>query len=479
MIKNAVERRLELLHDQWTEFAQLSDARLLRWVVEPDEVRMVEAFLEKEGDDRIGECPDLFLRLEEPFEEPARYGYALHEALVRLEKESRAGLEEEGLSGWKCPQVKDAGTDVDVFLTACNALRSHYENLCEHLVLVLMPVRGGDASAWQKWLGRLVGQAASAHVRFVVLDDARALALEPLAEALLGRVVTIPAKLDMGRALEELSQAAGHLDTPGGKFRELFVRMSNAATKGNVGQVERLGAQAVAVAAGQGLHSLAVTAHFVVGGALLGAKRPQEALAHYRQAEAAAKESEAKGEPQGAQLRLKSRMAQGAAWVLAQEYAQAAKLYAETAPWARELKDARMELECWRMASWCCEGLKEVERAWEYGQHAWQVGQAMDPGMRETSTLPYVGEALVRLSHERMACTYIWPTTHWPDARGRRSWARSQKANLPPCARCASCGMGTCRCTRWPPPRASLPGCSNRRVSHRWPGRTPPGAMPW
>ncbi|HYO56244.1 hypothetical protein [Archangium sp.] len=105
--KNAVERRLELLHAQWTEFAHLPEARLLRWVVEPDEVRMVEAFLHKEGDERMGECPDLFLHLEEPFDEPARYGYALREALVRMEEESRAGLEEEGLGGWRCPPVKE------------------------------------------------------------------------------------------------------------------------------------------------------------------------------------------------------------------------------------------------------------------------------------------------------------------------------------------------------------------------------------
>ena len=398
--KNAVERRLELLYAQWTEFAQEPEARLLRWVVEPDEVRMVEAFLEKEGDER-GECPDLFLRMEAPFDEPERYGYALREALVGMEEESRAGLEEEGLSGWECPPVKEGETDVEAFLAACDSLRSQYESLCEHLVLVLVPARGTDASAWLKWLWRAVEKAESPHVRLVVLDDARTLLLAPLAEALPERVVTIPAKLEMGRALEELSQAAGHLDTPGGKFRELFVRMGNAATLGDVGKVERLGAQAVAVAAGAGLHSLSVAAHFVVGGALLSAGRAQEACEHYRQAEAAAGESEAKGEPQGAQLRLKSRMAQGAARVTAQEYPEAAKLYEETAPLASELNDARMELECWRMASWCREVAKEVERAWAHGQRAWEVGRAMDAQTRETSTLPYVGEALVRLSHER------------------------------------------------------------------------------
>jgi hypothetical protein len=366
---------------------------------------MVEAFLEKEGDDQIGECPDLFLRLQEPFKVPEQYGYALREALVRLEVESRAGLEEEGLPGWRCPPVNEEVADVENFLAASASLREHYASLCEHLVVVLMPVQGEDASAWLSWLGDVVRKAASPHVRLVVLDDARTRVLEPLAEALPDRVVTIPAKLDMGQALEELSREAGNLETPGGKFRHLFVRLGNAATKGDMVQVEALGSQAVAVATTQGLYSLVVAAHFAMGGALLGAGRPWEALEHYRQAEAAAAESEAHDEPQGAQLLLKSRMAQGSARVTAQELPQAAKLYEETAPLARELKDERMELECWRMASWCREVAQEVEPAWEHCQRAWEVGRAMNGTTRGTSTLPYVGEALVRLSHERQGAS--------------------------------------------------------------------------
>jgi len=399
--KNAVERRLDVLHDQWTEFAQLSEARLLRWVVQPDEVRMVEAFLRKEQDERLGECPDLFLRLEAPFDEPARYGQALREELVRLEEESRAGLDDAGLGGWRCPPVKAGASGEETFLAASESLRNHYEHLCEHLVLVLLPARDVEARPWLEWLRRTVAKASAPHVRLVVLEDARTLPLEPLAELLPEQVVTIPARLDMARAMEELSREAGHLDTPGGKFRELFVRMGNAATKGDVARVEALGAQALAVASGAGLDGLVVTARFVMGSALLSAGRPREALAHYQEAEKAAESSVAKGTPEGEPLRLKARMAQGAARVTAQEYAEAATLYEATAPLALALKDARMELECWRMASWCRETTRDVEGAWMYGQRAWEVGRALDAETRGTSTLPYVGEALVRLSQAR------------------------------------------------------------------------------
>lgn len=399
--KNAVEQRLDLLHDQWTEFAQLPGARLLRWVVEPEEVRMVEAFLHREGDDRIGECPDLFLRMEEPFEDPTRYGYALREALVRLEEALRAGAEEEGLPVWNCPEAREGETGAEAFLAACDSLQRHYESLCVHLAVVLMPARGEDASAWREWLRIAVEKPASVHVRLIVLEDAGTQVLEPLAEAFPERVVTIPARLDMGRALEELSRQAGHLDTPGGQFRELFVRLGNAATQGNVGRVEVLGAQAATVATQAGMPSLAVAAYFAMGGALLKAGRLREALERYCQAEAAAKESEALGEPQGARLRLTSLMAQGAVRVNAQELSEAAVLYRQAAPLAHALEDSHMELECWRMASWCCEATQELEPAWAHSQRAWEVGQRLDASTRAASTLPYVGEALVRLSHAR------------------------------------------------------------------------------
>ncbi|HEX5751557.1 MAG TPA: hypothetical protein VFZ09_35370 [Archangium sp.] len=398
--KNAVERRLELLHDQWTEFAQQPEARLLRWVVEPDEVRMVEAFVRKEEDERTGECPDLFMRFDEPFEDAERYGHSLREAMVKRLEESRAGLEKEG-AVWQCPPVVERDTGLESFLRACGSLRHHYEGVCEHLVAVLVPARVEEANAWRKWLGGAVQQLQGPHVRLVVLDDARTRELEPLAKDLPGKIVTVAARLDMARAMEELSQEAGHLDTPGGRFRDLLVRMSTAATKGDVGKVERLGEQAVALAREQGWHPLAVAAHFVVGGALLGTKRHQEALAHYQKAEDAATEAQSQGDTQGAILRLKSRMGRGCVQVTAEQYPQAAVLYEESAPLACELKDALMELECWRMASWCWEMSKEWEQAWACGRRAWEVGLGMEARARAGSTLPFLGEALVRLSQQR------------------------------------------------------------------------------
>ena len=392
-MKNAVERRLDWLHDQWVEFAQSPDARLLRWLVEPGETRMVEAWLKKEGDERTGECPDLLLRFDTPFMQPEAYGLELREALVAMLEESQEGV--------SLGRMAPGQSGAEAFFCACEALHRHYEPVCEVLAVVLVPGEVEDVKAWQQWLLNALTHLRSPAVRVVVLDDVRVRGLEPLAQAEPQRVMTAVADLDMPGAMEEVARGAAGLDPAGGRYRELLVRLGNAAGRGELHLVTRLGQEAVSVAAGEGWPALVVAARWAMGGALLMASKPEDALEHYLEAEAVAVDAEARGEAQGAELRLKSRMAMGAARVTMQQWAQAAVLYEETAPLARKLSDARLELECWRMASFCQESVRELDKAWESCEQAWAIGQVLEPEARVSSTLPYVAEARVRLGQAR------------------------------------------------------------------------------
>ncbi|ATB36464.1 hypothetical protein CYFUS_001879 [Cystobacter fuscus] len=264
-----------------------------------------------------------------------------------------------------------------------------------------MPGEVADAKAWWQWLHEALAYLRSPNVRVVVLDDVRVRVLEPLARAEPKRVRTSVADLDMPGAMEEVARGAAGLDPAGGRYRELLVRLGNAAGRGELNLVTRLGEEAASLAAGEGWPALVVAARWAMGAALLVASKPTEALEHYRKAEGAAVDAEARGEVQGAELRLKSRMAMGAVLVTMQEWAQAAVLYEETAPMARKLVDARLELECWRMASFCRESVHELDKAWEATEQAWSVGLALEPEARSTSTLPYVAEARVRLGQAR------------------------------------------------------------------------------
>ena len=101
--KNAIEQRLDHIEALWNAFADKPDARLCRWLVSIDERRMIDVFLEVQNDES-GSVPDLFIRFEEPFVDPAKYGLTLAESLQAKYDEIRDSLREDGMaSDWRRP----------------------------------------------------------------------------------------------------------------------------------------------------------------------------------------------------------------------------------------------------------------------------------------------------------------------------------------------------------------------------------------
>src|SRR6266511_2943863 len=95
--KNAIEQRLDSIETLWNTFADMPDARLCRWLVGADERRMIDVFLEVQNDES-GSVPDLFIRFDEPFVDPAGHGLVLAESLQKKYDEIRDGLREDGMA---------------------------------------------------------------------------------------------------------------------------------------------------------------------------------------------------------------------------------------------------------------------------------------------------------------------------------------------------------------------------------------------
>jgi hypothetical protein len=122
---NPVQRRLDLLQDQWTQFVSNPQARLLRWVVAPDEVAMVAALWARESDERAAETPDLLLCLRAGFEDPERHGFALRgEFLQELMRAQEALGEESRRPRWTCPGPLAGASDAQAFVAALEAFRA-------------------------------------------------------------------------------------------------------------------------------------------------------------------------------------------------------------------------------------------------------------------------------------------------------------------------------------------------------------------
>lgn len=398
-MKNAIERRLDRLHDQWVEFVQRSDARVLRWKIRPEDSRLVETFLEKEADDRAGELPDLFLRFAVPFSDVNEYGEALLGELLAQYEATRSELEAEGIdAAWAPPREAASNThNLIQFVAAVTSFHDHYDELMVVLALVLTPSAVTDVREWQRWL-LAAAQRLPESVRIVVVDDIEAPRLNELAQAD-PLVVTTKADVDMAGAVTELARSGGSA-TPDAQFRVRFTEMGQAVGRGDLQTAQRAGGAALAIAQENGWMHLVGAVHLALGSAFVGAGRTADALERYRAVAAAGAQLEQQGDPDGVglKLRLQAGFAEGAAHVAEPDYAAGAQSYEAVAPLAASARDPLMLLEAWRMACYCHEQAGDTERAWQCGMDGLRAADALPADQRADSTLPHLGEAMLRIA---------------------------------------------------------------------------------
>src|SRR6185503_15952996 len=160
---NPIAERVDRLHDQWTLFAKNRDARILRWVLELDEVAVLDAWMAKESHPDAAETPDLFLELDTPFALPTQHGVALREAVRTTYEADKAALQQAGIAPtWQCPPYRQGTNDIAAWLEALESLRTTHGEGIEILAVSLRPAYVSDPQAYALWLQRL-SQAAPPH----------------------------------------------------------------------------------------------------------------------------------------------------------------------------------------------------------------------------------------------------------------------------------------------------------------------------
>lgn len=398
-MKNAIEKRLDILTGLWNEFAENAEARVLRWLVDADETRIVEAFLavQEEGG---GELPDLFVRIDTSFESAERHGFALIEALRTWYERERPGLEAEGIDArWEPPAPRAGTMDTRAFKQCCEDFQSYYKHLAQNLVIALLPERVASLDDWVAWLLKLAALDISPNVRFLLLDAVAAPSLDTLQEAEPTRVVSLAPELDMPGAMMEIvrSVPGSH---PGNTFRRYFVALTNAAERGDVTAATEAAERALAIATEQGWPQMQVVVHMAMGGVHLGQGAIEDALGRYRVAASVAAAATEQGDPAGPKLILNARLAEGSALVGGGRHDEASAVYEQAAQLAGQQQDHLMTMESWRMAAYCHEAVKRPEPSLRCGLRGLDAAEQLELEMRKSSTLPFLGAGLLRVAEQ-------------------------------------------------------------------------------
>jgi hypothetical protein len=426
---NPITARLAQLQAQWSRFAADDRCCLLRWVIaDPHDTPLVEAFFDVEDSD-AAIFPDLFLRLESPFESKSIYGRALALELTLRYRQMRSALAEAGMvADWRPPTRAPGSSDAGRLLDVAASFHAYHEPYFRRVALLLAPSAIADRRGWQTWLERAIHEPRSPDVRLVVLDDGRAPALAALATDPV-RVRSETVALDLGQAIEEISERAGGLETFGGKFRHLFLQTSRAWAASDAARAEQLAEEALALTDLTSWPSLGFAIHYLMGSGYLSAQDPVKAALRFQQAERLALQAEDRGEPSARTLRLNARMALGAVLISEQAHARAAQVYEDTAPLAASPDSPQLHIECWRMAAYAHERDGQIDRAWEDLLKALAVGNVLPAETRKTTTLPFVGEALLRLArtgHYAGSRAIIDENLRWLLGEDWRDKARAQ-----------------------------------------------------
>lgn len=389
--------RLERLSEQWSDFSDKPDARILCWLVEPDEIAMINALVKIEDDDRTGQTQDLFVPLQAPFG-VGRYGDGLLREFVEKAAALHAGLDDATVRAWQPHPAAPNAPDPLPLLQACQSFIDYYK-LPSLLVLVLTPAEISDPAAFGQWLDLVArtGLPKLPKLRLVVLDNKKAPSLAALVRAQPQRVVAIPADLDMPAARLEISENAGNLDTPGGQYRHQFVQLTNALGKQDMAAAGQHAQAALDITTAQDWFALAVPIHLAMGASLAATGKIEDANRRYASAEASAASGEQAGDPVCTKLRVQARMCRGSLLIHAAAWQLAATLYTETVPMAETTKDPGMIIDCHRLASFCQEQAKQFQPAWQHGVDGLAYARSVDKKALEHTTLAYLGEGLARL----------------------------------------------------------------------------------
>lgn len=424
--KNAVERRLDTLLEQWTAFAQDAPARVLAWSARDDERPMLNAFLNVQAEPGA-EAPDFFLRLAAPLDRPESFASALLLRLVELYDEVRPQLQADGIAATWAPQAdalaasraRGGAATIEQWLAALGAFAELYSAGDSRLAVSIEPTPPPPEKLWSSWLGELFSRtgAVPPRVRLIVADSIespvapRLLAALPPKDA--ARVRVVPCSLDMPAAIQELAATGaapaggGGSGGPGPAFRRLFVALTGAIGAGDAAGAARAADGALAVAREQGWPHLEAAVHMASGAGALGVGDASRAAAAYQAAGAVcarvlgSADGGASAGPGVAvalgKVSLHARLGEAAALYSGKKLKEAAAVYEATAPMAAALKDHALTLECWRMACHCHGQLKAQGDATRCGRLGLAAAAAMEPPARQASTLPYLARELAAL----------------------------------------------------------------------------------
>jgi len=402
---NAIEKRVIDLQERWETFVQ-SDAKLLRWLADQREIRVIDGFIKLQAEEHDYHAGDLFFSFDTPFVDENQYATALVTAFKadydNADKEAKqAG---QALPEWRPDEQKDRDPVTWLATTWCSFAELFGDNF-RFLVAYLRPqqIDVADTSAYIAFVAALIAQLPD-NTRVLFPDTAE----RPFADALEQNelVQSDKLELDMDRAYTELAQTSGG-EGPGYEFRNLMVAAMQAGNAGYTAAFVTNLDNLLDLTTTQDWLQQAIVVHMLAGGVAMNSKEFTQVIAHYTSAIELAKKLRERSDPVGPVCLYQANMAVGTAYLVQEkaDYPNAAEHFIAATKAAAECGDTQKGLyliEAWRMAAHAHSGEKKIAAAWEALWQSHAAAALLPEEIAPTdTTLAEVGKALLQLTQKQ------------------------------------------------------------------------------
>lgn len=397
--ENPVSRKLAQLGEKWWAFEQTSHAPLGVWKVRHDDSSMVDAFVRFE-DTKAAVVPSIFFSFDYPFRSSETYAFDLiDDFLERINHpDSQKALQEANIPVQRLPlpQRRDRHSWLQL-LSAFGRLIEHLEG---SIVAYLTPKKNESPQAWVGWIADLLEEDIPSNVRLMLKQGPDSPSLDLLTEYFPDKVHLMETDIEVADLMQEVvdEAAKGRENTPEVLFQKAFIKIGQHGGKQEMGEAERYAGEALSIARAQNWPQMQVAVFMSLGGGYIGVKQFDKAIAAYQQGRGCAQAHAVEDPEMGHQLEVQLLFGIAGCYLGLQDFKTGGGYYLEAGPIADVAQKDFLSLEAWRMAGFCAERNKEYYEAWDYNQKALEAGRRMPEAVRRGSTLPFVGDALLRLA---------------------------------------------------------------------------------
>ncbi len=383
--ENAITYRLAKMQKKWIQFI-CKKAKVIRWLVDKDEARMVKAFAVTEASEH-GKIEDLFINFETPFIDPKLYGKTLANDFVTLwnSKEAR----EEVAHANVLPQWDDTPyqeiQEKDSHLSFLQCMSSFADAIDDktNIVLFLSPSELNNGATFANWVLD-AAESLPSNLKIMVCDLKEKPHFKNFEES--KTHITLEADLDMRGAIRELI-TAGDTNNPAIGVNLCILNLTEASGKKDIKAIHHWGKEGIRLAKETGFASIHATVLLAYGSAFYQLKKFDLALDLYHKAEIISLEGLSTEDTVSATLLIQAYHFQAATYLYTKKKEKAFDYYQKTATEAFSQKNTLLYLEASRQAAYIAKKRYEDEQAYTILKDTYSEGKKLAPHTSKFSSM--------------------------------------------------------------------------------------------